>query len=398
MLTWEACVTEARTRNPDLREARYSLSASSARRNAAFGGFLPRVGASVSASDSGVPPRFRGVDPGYGAQITASQSLFSGFSTVADAMRACAAYRREKSRLRQTEADLRQRLRRAFVDVLYGQTNVKVQESMAARRLSNAELVRLRYEAGRENKGSAMRAQADAQQADFEAARAKRALVLARQKLARELGRDEFSPSFETEGDWSAPAPPGNPDLARLAMETPAVTQSQANEDEARAQYLSAAAPFWPSVDASASISRDGPAWPPPPSSESWSVGASISYNLFSGGRDFFSLLASRAAARSAKVALSSDIRDTRVALQETLFSYTDAHENVKIRQQYLEAARERAEIARAQYGNGLLGFVQWDIIEGELVESERSIIAARRDSLNAEAAWLRSLGTGFNP
>jgi len=389
-------------KNADLKQSRLRLSAALARRNSAFGGFLPTVGGSVGANDKDntTRPWFRDIDTkAYDAGLNASLSLFSGWSTIADVRRALASARNSRAQLRATEATLRAGLRRAFVDVLYGQVNVRVQESIANRRKSNAELVRLKYEAGREDKGSAMRAEADAAETALALARAKRALILAQQRLALELGRDEFAPIAVT-GAWRGAPPPRAPDLGRLADATPAYAQAEANADSASADYLSKFSPFLPDAGVSANASRTGDLWkwPPDRATESWGAGATVSYNFFYGFRDVYGLVAARAAAKESKIALAQARRDTMVSLQEAYFGYIDAHENVAVQEQYLMAARTRAEIGRAQYANGLLGFVQWDLIEGELVSVERSFIAARRDALNAEANWLKSIGTELKP
>ncbi|MEK7475331.1 MAG: TolC family protein [Candidatus Coatesbacteria bacterium] len=396
VLTWEACVAEARAGNSALREAGLGLDAARARRNAAYGGFLPRVNASLGASDSDRNNRlwYRDLNSSWSARLSASQSLFSGFSTLADVLRSSASTRREEAAFRQTAADLRARLRRAFVDVVYGQENVTVQEGIAQRRRANADLVRLKYEAGRENKGSALRAEADALQAAYEVARARRALILSRQKLARELGRDAFT-EFRVQPDWTMAPPPPSPDLAAVAEATPAAASAAASVDEAHASLMAARAPFYPALDASASLGRDGADWFPD-EGRSWSAGLSVSWSLFNGGRDWFAWRASRAVAAESESSLASVRRDQRVSLQEALFYYVDTHEALAVRDRYLEAARTRAEIGRAQYANGLLGFVQWDLIEGDLVDAERSSIAARRDGLYAEAGWRRALGEGL--
>jgi outer membrane protein TolC len=254
--------------------------------------------------------------------------------------------------------------------------------------------VRLKYEAGREDKGSMMRAEADAKQAAYEASRAGRGLVLARQVLARELGRDGFTP-FAVATSWTFAPPPADPDLADLAERTPGVASTIASADEAHASVMSARSPFYPSLDASASVGRSGPTWFPG-EDRSWSAGASVSWSLFSGGHDWFAWRAARHDADQADIRLAAARRDARVALQEALFGYVDAHEGLAVSLQFLEAARTRAEIGRAQYANGLLGFVEWDLIESELVDAERNEIAARRDGLNAEADWRRALGEGL--
>ncbi len=397
-LTWEDCVQEARMNNPALRRARHRLKAAKARRNAAFGGFLPRVTTSAVGSDSDTEKRLyfqRIRRPHYSLGLKVSQSLFSGFSTVADYRRASASARSESSRLRQEEADLRQRLRREFINVMFGQENVKVQEDIAKRRASNADLVQLRYEAGREHIGTAMRSQADAKEAAFEVSRARRALTLAQQRLAREIGRDEFAP-LTVQQNWTVTPPPTSPSLEVLAEQTPAMAQARARVEIAKAQLTGAASSFWPSLSASADVSRSGRG-AISDMDRSWSADARISYTLFRGGQRWFDHQVARAGVQESQESLTVAWRNTRIALQSTLFTYTDAYEAQAVRKQFLEAARQRAVIGQARYANGLLGFVQWDIIEGELVQAERRFIQARRDVLNGEAEWARIRGEGFS-
>jgi len=392
-LTWDDCVKAALQTNPDIRAERFRLDAATARRNSAFGGFLPRFSASVGAGDSGTGnnPDVKeiGADS-WSAQLTASQSLFSGFSTLSNVRRNLASVRRQQAVLQAGSAETRNRLRRAFADLLYAQENITLLETISKRRADNADLVRLRYEGGRENRGSSLRVDADARASAFEVSRAKRALSLARRQLARETGLGEFSP-VSVKGAWEIPPPPDNPDLDELVPAVPAVRQSIASTEEARAGLWGSLSPFWPSLDASAAISRDGPEWIP--ENRTWGAGLTLSYSLFNGGADANNALAARAEDRAAREELDSTRRSVRVGLESALYDYLDAYENVGVQKQYLDAAVVRADIGRAQYANGLLSFSQWDIIETELVDSGRGYLAARRDALFAEAAWNRSLG-----
>jgi outer membrane protein TolC len=395
-LAWETCVTEALAHNPDLQRARLDAAAAADRRNAAFGGFLPRLGADLGASDSATNRRlwFKDMNAWWTANVSASQSLFSGFATVADAVRASAAARRAGIAAHQAEADLRQRLRRAFVDVLYGQANVEVQAAIAKRSKGNAELVRLRYEGGREDKGSAMRAEAVARQAAFEETRSRRALTLARRRLAQAMGRDVVA-AFTVTGDWAVAPPPAAPDLDTMAATLPEVTEAEASLTQARADAWSAASSFLPDVSANASVSRSDPRFLPA-DGKAWSAGVSASWNLFNGGRDVFGFAAARANRASAEAALAGARRDARTSLESAWVEWQDADESLAVNRQFLEAANARAEIGRAQYANGRLGFQEWIQIEDEVVSAERNEVSARRDALNAEADWLRALGQGF--
>jgi outer membrane protein TolC len=173
------------------------------------------------------------------------------------------------------------------------------------------------------------------------------------------------------------------------------VLEAEASVDEARAGEWSAGSPFLPDLDASASVDRSGPDLLPHPG-KSWSTGISASWNLFNGARDAFNLAAARANRASADAELAGTRRDARTSLESSWVDWQDADEALAVSRQFLEAARARAEIGRAQYANGRLGFQEWIQIEDEIVSAERSEVSARRDALDAEANWLRALGTGF--
>ena len=392
-LSWEECVKAALAANPEIQESRFQLDAATAHRSAAFGGFLPRISASVDTADSGTGnnPDLNDIEAdSWSARLTASQSLFSGFSTLSDVRRNMAAVRRQRATLQSDSADARNRLRRAFADLLYAQENIRLLENIAKRRADNADLVRLRYEGGRENKGSSLRVDADARASEFEVNRAKRGLSLSRRRLARETGLGDFTP-LSVKGTWEVSPPPDSPDIEGLTPTVPAVKQSVASSEAARASLWSSMSSFWPSVDACASVSRNGPEWVP--ENRTWGAGLSLSYSLFNGARDANNVLAARAEDRAARASLDAVSRSSRVSLEEAHNAYLDAFENVAIRRQYLDAAVVRAEIGRAQYANGMLSFTQWDQIETELVDSERGYLSARREALYAEAAWSRSIG-----
>ena len=396
-LSWDDCAKAAYANNPALLGARFRLDAARARRNSVLGGFLPRVSAGMSADDSGLgaAPDVRDINLSpWSARVTVSQSLFSGFSTLSEAFRAAASVRQERARLRAESADARARLRSAFVGLLHAQENVGLLERIAKRRKDNAELVRLRYDAGREDKGSALRVGADAQAAAFDVARSRRALSLSRRRLAAETGLGDGLSELSVKGDWALPAPPISPDFARLVPAVPAAEQAAAALDSARASFAGSFSPFLPSADASAGISGNGPDWPP--TDRGWSAGLSFSWNLFNGARDTSGAMAARADRRAAEENLDGTRRGTRVTLEDRWNAYADAYESVAIQKQYLEASTARSEIGRAQYANGLLSFTQWDLIESEMVNSERGYLNARREALLAESAWLNALGEGL--
>ena len=102
-----------------------------------------------------------------------------------------------------------------------------------------------------------MRIQAAHTQALFDVDLAAREVLLARAGLARAMGRDLESPLSAT-GTYVLTPSPAAPDLATLALETPAARIADADARAARAAAVSARGGLFPSLDASLSQDWSG--------------------------------------------------------------------------------------------------------------------------------------------
>ncbi|MFH1888805.1 MAG: TolC family protein, partial [Candidatus Omnitrophota bacterium] len=124
-----------------------------------------------------------------------------------------------------------------------------------------------------------------------------------------------------------------------------------------------------------------------------WDAGLSLSLPLFEGGLKTAQLEQAKALfkqyeadERSAKDAAIYILEETWAALQDTV-------DSVVVEEKFLEATQERSNIAEAQYSLGLIQFDNWTIIEDALVQSKKSLLNARANSLLAEANWIQAKG-----
>jgi outer membrane protein TolC len=393
-LNWDACVKETRENNPKLRTARYQLETSRLHRYSAAGGFLPRMDVLAGADGSGGKPYFRGFDPAFSSRLVVNQSLFSGFSTVAGISGAGASLKVAEARLKSAEADVRYGLRKAYGLVMSSQEKIRVRITIARRRTENLELTRKKVAEVKGEESSVKQAEAEVGRAEFEVSKARRALVRAQQSLSREMGRDKFQP-VTVSVDWTVAPPPADPSMDGIVEGTPEVRQAVATVDETEAGLMEARAPFWPSIDAQAGVYRYGPAWPPA-ESRSWAVGAYVSYNLFSGTRDWMNFKVAVNSVNMAKEELVIARRSALEGLEEALSPYADAWEAIDVQRLSLEAARSRAEDSRRGYSEGKVDYDQWNEVEGGLVEAEIAYLDARLEAMTAEGEWLRASGTGL--
>ncbi len=400
VLTWTKSVQETSRNNAELRTAKENLNAAQQGVKGSRANYYPQVTGSVGTTYSqtrtpGQPLAANDPQEGYNASLSIAQNLFSGWADTARVDQAKSQLSVSNLQLAVEKARISSELKAAYAGLILAQRSTKLQLDIIRRREENLRLVELRYESGRENKGSVLLSQAYLDQARFEALQAKNNLRVAQTEVARILGRDGPS-DFQVNDEVPTGNPGTLPDFRAVALQTPEAQQALARLEGAQAELVVSRAGYFPNVSLSGSIGRQGEEWFP--ESEAWSLGLTLSYPLFSGGRD--------RAASTAAVAQVNAATETRLTVQRTLLTqleqtfsaWTEAVESLKVESSFREAAAMRAEIARNKYNNGLISFEDWDLIESELIGRQRSVLTSQRQRVVAEASWERIQGKGVIP
>ncbi len=394
LLSWEDCLAEASRNNAELRSAQATLESTRALERAAYSGFWPQLSAGISHTDiSG--NAVSTINPSYNASVIATQNLFAGFQDSAKVEQAGGNRAAAEAALDSTRARLSLDLKNAYAGLRYAQENVSLTARIVQRLEENLRLVELRYESGRENRGSFLLTSASLAQARFENLQARQAIQAARTQLARVLGRRE-SAELEASGKVPLNEPGPEPQFADLVHLTPDYRATEAQEKVASADLRLARAGFYPSVNLTGSIGREGGDWFP--EDERRTIIASVSVPLFNGGRDYYATRGASASLEATRFNKDNVERQVLVRLRQTYNAYVESAEKLKVDQAFLDAASTRAEIARSKYNNGLMSFEDWDRIETDLVQRAKALLASQRERVAAEAAWEQTQGKGVIP
>lgn len=394
-LTFEDSITLAVRHNPALSAARANLATAQQRARAAYSGFLPEVSGNLNYVDrSGTAAQTVFSTATYSAGLTVTQNVFAGFEDQARVAQGAANVDAAQAALIAAKAQLSRDLKDAYAGLLYAQNNVDLTDSILRRLEENLRLVELRFEGGRENKGALLLTQASVTQARFEQLQARQALATAQTQLAAVLGQSVSAP--RASGPVPVSVPPGTPDFAALSRATPDLQDALARERAASADVRLARAGFYPRVNVSGTIGRDGDHWFP--NDDSRSIGASISIPIYSGGRDYYGVRASLAALEAVQADRASVENEVLLRLQQTYAAYVEAVERLAVDREFVEAVQTRAAIARARYENGLISFEDWDRAENDLIQRRKALLVSQRERVNAEATWEVAQGKGVIP
>lgn len=398
-LTWKDCVLEARKNHPDLVSAREKLNQSKASKMQTQSVLLPQVSGSVAGSRDKNSPYLRGSSSSsassaldtYSYSVSGKQLLFDGFKTVFDVQAAEKNIDASQYNYEVTSSNVRLRLRTAFVGLLKAQDLLQITQDIANRRKQSRDMVKLRYDGGRENKGALLTAEANQSEADFEIGQAKRGAWLAQRQLSKELGRTKRD-SIKADGNFSvANQETDQPDFERLSGTTPLLKELVVQKEAARWGVQSSVAALFPQVYANMSAGRSDSYWPP--RGNEWAAGASLSVPLFEGGNLMAGIGKTEAQYHQAQADEKSGRDGVILTLEQTWTQLQDASAQVDVQQKFLNAVQERAKIAEAQYSSGLITFNDWIIIEDNLVSTQKSFLNIQANALLAEAAWLQAKG-----
>jgi outer membrane protein TolC len=282
-------------------------------------------------------------------------------------------------------------LRTAFVELLKAQELLTITEDISIRRKQNADLVRLLYEGGREHRGSLLTAQAQLAQAEFEVSQARRAIEVAQRQLSKELGRTQVKP-LRVAGDFEdINVKREKPSFDTLAANNPSLMALAAKREAAKLDLKSSKGEFFPDVYANASAGRTDSEWPP--DNDEWSVGVTLSFPLFEGGRRWAEVYKAKAVLNQAVADERSGRDSLSLTLEETWTNWQNAIDNISVQKIFLQAAEERAKITQALYSNGLISFDNWTIIEDDLVQAKKSYLNAEANAFLTEAQWIQAQG-----
>ena len=411
--TWEEFVAEASLGNPDLAAARAAVERAEAAATGAWTAYLPQLSlssdysrrsGSSSSRDGAFDPSLEGdVSSGgrgglssgdrdsFSTTLNVRQGVFTGFRRGGEVAQGVAGLDEARSALASVGAQVTSDLASAFAELVYAQQQVDLTKAILDRRQENVRLIELRYEAGREHKGSFLRIAAAARQAEADLASANRAVAVAQRQIARVTGSDQAA-TIRAAGTFPEANPDRPTDFRAIAAAVPAHQHALARRPAAEAAVTVAKSQFYPSLDAVASTGRRDDRFPP--EDDSWSAGVSLSFPFFSGGKSFFDVQGAEAESSRAKWNAAAAEEQAVLDIERAFSGWEDAAENVVVQKQFLDAAETRAEIARAQYTNGLLSFDDWDLIENDLIQTRKNTLASQRDAALARARWELARGT----
>jgi len=168
----------------------------------------------------------------------------------------------------------------------------------------------------------------------------------------------------------------------------------QYSAQSAKYQAAKSKSAWLPDLSLSGGYSRSGDEWFPERSG--WNLGLSLSYTLFNGGARIADVKTAANAAQIAQENLKNTANSLKAKAVSNYNSLADYYENVAVREHYLKASAQQAEISARKYVNGLSTYQDWYSIENDYISAQKTLLDAKKSAVLEKARWDNFIGKGF--
>ncbi len=399
-ITFNEAIDLAVKNNLEVQASYEAYKASQYDKKSTRSSFFPRISASLSYDKSNTETVATGTsltNDGYTGSLNLAYNLFNGFSDYASLKIADSNIMTSEANLQETKAQISYDLKSAVANYTYAKDSLVLSKDILKRREDNLRMVELRFENGRENKGSVLLSKAYLEQAKLDFLMAQNAMKTSLIFLRRVLNLPEDAAIDITNVPPVAEQTATAPNFSGIIENTPTAKRFKATLATASATLETKESGFYPSWDVNGSVGKTGQDFFPN-ENKSWKVGTSLTWSLFNGGKDYYSSTSSNLLVKAAEKRLENQNMELKRVLQDSYSSFNEAVQAVKVSNAFLEAAKVRADISRSKYNNGLTTFDDWDIIENDLITRQKDNTTKIRNRLIAEASWEQAQGTGVIP
>jgi outer membrane protein TolC len=325
---------------------------------------------------------------GFQTSLEMRQALFAGGADLARRRQARAGRQSALLEAEERRGQVRWQVAAAYWDlVLARQTAEALRQSLEAAR-AHAEAAQARHQQQTSPRAEVLAAQARVAQLEGEEAAAASQVRTAAETLGLLLGLD---PEAEiVPADTLAPvevAPP-SPELEQEAVQRRPLLRAAAQQFEAARQGLrQAGAGRLPRLDAFARLSLDADA-PLERQGESWTAGAVLSWELFSGFRTTAALRQARARQEQAQLRRDLATAQVRRQVRQAWRQVETAQSGIRAAAQARRHAEERLRLGVLNYGQGLVAAAELLDAQDQHTQAQLRYLEALRQ-LRAGLAYL---------
>jgi outer membrane protein len=380
--------------NPILRSAQQTQVAAQTRVPQAQSAYYPRVdwltGASRARTYSPSSDRYS-TGNSVSTALAGSQLIYDFGKTGALVDEARAGVRASDAEAERTREVVVFTVRQTYFGVLQARRLVRVADAQVQRADLNLRSARGFFEVGTRAKSDVSRAEVDAANARVDQIRARNLVRIAETNFANALGL-EANTQLDIEDILTYE--PVVLDQAALLSDAlanrPELEQAKARLDAARAQLAGAKAGYLPDLAAVGVVGSSSDNLEP---HDTWSVGITLSWNLFQGFFTVNKVKETQALVEVARANYDALELQVRLDVQQAYIVVSEAGERIGATEVAVESARENLRLAQGRYDAGVGTILDLTEAQLSLTQAEADLVRALTDYRVGLAALDRAVG-----
>ena len=393
-LTLPEAVALALRLNPTMRSAQQSQVAAQTRVPQAQSAYYPRVdwltGASRARTYSPSSDRYS-TGNSVSTALVGSQLIYDFGKTRALVDEARAGVRATDADAERTREAVVFSVRQTYFGVLQARRLVRVADAQVQRADLNLRSARGFFEVGTRAKSDVSRAEVDAANARVDQIRARNLVLIAESNFANALGL-EATTQLDIEDILTYE--PVVLDQAALLSDAlanrPELEQAKARLDAARAQLAGAKAGYLPDLAATGAVGSSSDNLEP---HDVWSVGITLSWNLFQGFFTVNKVKETQALVEVARANYDTLELQVRLDVQQAYITVTEAAERIAATGTAVDSAQENLRLAQGRYDAGVGTILDLTEAQLSLTQAEADQVRALTDFRVGLAALDRAVG-----
>lgn len=375
--------------NPEFNAQRADLRRAELMWKSKFSGYLPTLSLSAAENNAINESQQDSV------KLKAELNIFNGLKNKAEIDIEKLNVEASRETLRLTNAEVTKKIKDSYFEYLYAAELNELLKTIVKRRKNQEEMIFLRFKGGREDQGSYLQAKAKYQNAVYEFDKSARSIQANLETLALIVGvgtreikiTNDSLKRFIQHREYIG-------DLDSSTRETPTYKIKELELQISDKQISAADSQFYPQLNVAGTLGKAGNRIDQI-NEDVWTTSLTLTLPIFSGGERYFNSKSQRVNKVIKQFNLQGSYNSIKKSLIGYYQAYFDAYEAINIRAEFLSASKMRSEVATSQYRSGLLNYTNWDLVQSELIENEKSTLSSYKTLLNEELILQNALGRG---
>lgn len=369
ILSLEECIKISLSNNPTIKKYKYLINQYEYKIKHTLSSFYPTLTLSGSYTHKSTGTTIANEPDSYSISLNLNQLIFNGLTRVYNYKISKLDKRVIVQNYNDAIRNLIYSIKEKYFKVLLYRSQIKVLKKIIERRKEDLAIIKLKYDAGKENSASVLEMESDLKQAEYDLLDKKENLELLKISLSLLMGKEKDYNFMISEYRDNFPEFDKKTVVEKAKKLSPEINTARLQLQIEKYKLNSTKGEYFPSVDFTTSYKLNDEKFFP--ENKSWSIGLSISFPLFSGFSTPYAIKEIKSKIKSREEELKEIENNIKIKLYELLTKYNLLKKKREVIQLRYSSTYENYRLYRLKYKQGKISYMWLRQKENELSKLE---------------------------